>query len=228
VVSLRRACRLSQRVGCHSILPKLTSDGRAFPCLTWRTRALATKGSYDLEKRHPLMSHSPQLFSCHFAGVAPDRMAFRPDLGSQFQLPRMWHRTRDLAPPCHLRMPHRRSGPASNRMGSAIRPEYCGYFYDAGVEGSACRSHWCCGPASARGTPQARGSNRRLLCRRFRTQDPSRKPSFFPELSRRRPNNARRPAFAAAALVMVSIRTCSCCPPIRPAASTDCRIRAAT
>jgi hypothetical protein len=80
----------------------------------------------------------------------------------------------------------------------------------------------------ARDTPRAPGSSRQLLCRQFRTPGLSRKPSFFLESSQRCPNNARRPGFATAALVTVSIRTCSRCPPIRPAASIDCRTRAAT
>jgi len=128
-----------------------------------------------------------------------------------------------------LRVLSRPNGLRSYGSGSAVHPDHRDCVCSVGAEGSACRSRWCCGPASERGTPQARGSSRRLLYRwRFRIRDPSRKPSFFPESSRRCPNNARRQGFEAAALETVSIWTCSCCPPIRPAASTDCRIRAAT
>ena len=153
-----------------------------------------------------LLPPSPQLSSW--------RKAARPGAG---------HRPSD-APP--LRLFRRPNGLMNYPSGLAVQPDYCEYF--GGGEVSACPSRWCCGRVVARGTLRARGSSRRLLCRRLRTRDLFRRTASFRGSRGRCQDIARRPEFAAAALMTVSTRICSCCSPIRPAASTNCRTRTAT
>jgi hypothetical protein len=139
--------------------------------------------------------------------------------------PRVSGRRPSDAPPLRLL---RRPNGLNYPSGLAVQPDYCEYFCGVEAEGSACPSRWCCGHVVARGTPRARGSSRQLLCRRLRTRDLFRRTASFRGSRRRCPDIARRLEFSAAALMTVSTRICSCCSPIRPAASTNCRARTAT
>jgi hypothetical protein len=130
------------------------------------------------------------------------------------------------APP--LRVLRRPNGLMNYPSGLAVQPDYCECFCGVGAEGSACPSRWCCGRVVARDTPRARGSSRRLLCRRLRTRDLFRRTASFRGSRGRCPDIARRLEFSAAALMTVLTRICSCCSPIRPAASTNYRTRTAT
>jgi hypothetical protein len=231
--ALRWARRLSPGVGSHPDRPFRTPDRGAVPDFVGRAATtVETVKPSDFQHRHRRVPHCTQLLRFHSSRVPPDPITIGTQLGAKFQLLRVRHRqggrARGLPTPCHLTPRRHQDRLECYPRGAEAHPDRRGSCCDALTGGSACSPRWCCGRAVARGTPQAPGSSRQLLCRRLRTRDPSRKPSFFPESSRRCPNNARRPGFEAAALVTISIRTCSCCPPIRPAASTDCRIRGAT